>query len=90
MIKIIRHLKYAFVTKKQNIFLSLIFYHLNHNKCLKLHPTYYICFNTAAVSTSQKITSLLPEPDNASPLVYETPFLYHYQLQLNCKTLKSN
>jgi hypothetical protein len=35
-----------------------------------------------------KITSLLPEPDNASP-VYETPLpLSRYQLQLNCKTLR--
>jgi hypothetical protein len=43
----------------------------NHNKCLKLHHSYfYICFTVLAVQPP-KITSLLPEPDNASPLVYE-------------------
>jgi hypothetical protein len=32
----------------------------------------YICLLLfCSCSTSQKITSLLPEPDNASPLVYE-------------------
>jgi hypothetical protein len=35
-------------------------------------PTYYICFNTVLqLFNFPKITSLLPEPDNASPLVYE-------------------
>jgi hypothetical protein len=47
----------------------------NHNKCLKLLiiPT-YICFNTVLqLFNLQKITSLLPEPDNASPVYENTP-----------------
>jgi hypothetical protein len=44
----------------------------NHNKCLKLHHSYfYICFNTVLQLFNLPNTSLLPEPDNASPLVYE-------------------
>jgi hypothetical protein len=61
--------------KKQNIFLSLIL-PSNHNKCLNcIIPTLLLLF--CSCSTSQKITSLLPEPDNASPLVYENTPLYH-------------
>jgi hypothetical protein len=44
----------------------------NHNKCLKLHHSYFYNFTTVLqLFNFQKITSLLPEPDNASPLVYE-------------------
>jgi hypothetical protein len=67
MIKIIRHLKYAFVTKTKNIFTN--FTTSNHNKCLKLHHSYCL-YTVLQLFNFPKITSLLPEP-NASPLVYE-------------------
>jgi len=61
--------------KPKNIFVLLILLHQNKNKMLKL-PSYLITillvFLISSCSTSNKIAALKPEPDDASPLVYET------------------
>ncbi len=59
----------------KNIFVLLILFHQTKNKMLKFFS--YLIFILlilliSSCSTSNKIAALKPEPDDASPLVYET------------------
>jgi hypothetical protein len=63
---------FYFFKKTKNIFLSLILLPQIITNAKLHHSYFYICFNTVLqLFNFPKITSLLPEPDNASPLVYE-------------------
>lgn len=94
VIKAVRHIKSVFVTKnKINSICFINFTVSNQIKMLKKFPiavAFTIISLLSSCSTSNKIATLKPEPDDASPLLYDnTPSFINLPISLKIKDIEN-